>query len=268
MPREVDQRLWGEFRQHCDAVFQKRQQAAVAHTAELENNKTQAIALCEHVEKIAALEGPELLERTAALAELRGAFETLGEFPPADARELRRRLDRGLDRCRESLARQQARDAERGWSDLFEAANQVRAYRLAVAHGFATEQIDALKQAAETYIAAVPRWPKRALDALRQGLAAEHFTDLAANELALKTLCIRAEILTDLPTPPEDQALRREYQLQRLVQNLGQGVRADETHLDGMAIEWVGVGPVEEAIYQPLLQRFRRGRERRNARGS
>ena len=25
VPRDVDQRLWGEFRQHCDAVFQKRQ---------------------------------------------------------------------------------------------------------------------------------------------------------------------------------------------------------------------------------------------------
>ena len=79
-------------------------------------------------------------------------------------------------------------------------------------------------------------------------------------------LCIRAELLTDLPTPPEDQPLRREYQLQRLVQSMGQGVRADDTQLDTMAIEWVSVGPVDEATYAPLLQRFRRCRERTNSR--
>jgi hypothetical protein len=260
VPREADQRLWGEFRQHCDAVFQKRQQDLAAYTAGLENNKTQAVALCEQLEKIAALEGPELREGAGALAELRRAFETLGEFPRADTRELRRRFDRGLEHCEEAIARQRARDAERAWSDLFEAANHVRAYRLAVVRSLDTQQLDASKMAAEAYIASVQHWPKGGLQALKQSLARERSEDLAANETALRMLCIRAEILADLPTPPQDQSLRREYQLQRLVQNMGQGGRADETHLDTMAIEWVGVGPVEEAAYQPLLQRFRRCR--------
>ncbi|MGH8538914.1 MAG: DUF349 domain-containing protein [Stenotrophobium sp.] len=266
VPREVDQRLWGKFRQQCDAVFQKRQQESAAYTAGLENNQTQAIALCEQLEKIAALEGSELLARAAALVELRSAFQALGEFPRAATRELRNRFDHGLDRCEESIRRQHARDAERGWNDLFEAANHVRAYRLAVARSLDTEQLDTLKGAAEAYIASVQRWPKSGLDTLKQALARERSADLVANETALKMLCIRAEILTNMPTPPEDQPLRRKYQLQRLVQSMGQGVRADESQLDTMAIEWVGVDPVDEAIYQPLLQRFRRCRERSNSR--
>ena len=266
VPREADQRLWGEFRQHCDAVFQKREQDFASFTAGLESNKTQAIALCAQVEQIAALEGSELLERAGALVELLSAFEALGEFPRADSRELRSRFDRGLDRCEASIARQHARDAERGWSDLFEAANHVRAYRLAVARSLDTSLLDALKEAAETYMASVQRWPKSGLHALKQGISSERSADLAANETALKMLCVRAEMLTDLPTPPADQALRREYQLQRLVQHMGQGAKADETHLDSLAIKWVGVGPVDEAVYQPLLQRFRRCRERGNSR--
>jgi len=75
-------------------------------------------------------------------------------------------------------------------------------------------------------------------------------------------LCIRAEILTDNPTPPEDQPLRREYQVQRLIQSMGQGIAADEPQLATMAIEWIGVGPTEEAAYEPLLSRFRRCRKR------
>ncbi len=267
VPRELDQRLWSEFRQHCDAVFQKRQQESAAHAAGLEHNKAQAIALCEQIEKIATLEGAELLAGTATLAELRNAFEALGEFPRADTRELRNRLDRGLDRCKAAVARQKARDAERSWSDLFEAANHVRAYRLALARSLDSAQADSLKQAAEACMAAVQRWPKGGLDALRQALAGERSTDLAANEAALKMLCIRAEILTDAPTPPEDQPLRREYQLKRLVQSMGQGSRSDDTPLDALAIEWLGVGPVEDGAYEALLQRFRRCREPGSAKG-
>lgn len=257
VPREADQRLWEEFRQHCDGVFEKRQQESATYAAGLENNKTQAIALCEQLEQIAGLEGPELLECWGTPAKWRSAFEALGEFPRADTRELRSRFDRGLERCEASIARHHAGDAARAWSDLFEAANHVRAYALAVARGSDPAQLDTLKALAETCMASVQRWPKSGLGALRQGLASEPSKDLAANETALRMLCIRAEILTDVPTPPEDQALRREYQLQRLVQRMGQGIRADETNLDALAIEWLGVGPVEEAAYRPLLQRFR-----------
>ncbi len=266
VPREVDQRLWGEFRQHSDAVFQKREQDFAAYTAGLANNRTQAIVLCEQLENIATLEGPELLARAGALDELRTAFEALGEFPRADTRELRNRFDQGLERCEDSRTRQQARDAEHAWSDLFEAANHVRAYRLAVALNLDTPLLDTLKEAAETYIASVQQWPKSGLDTLKQALADERSTDLAANEVVAKTLCIRAEILTDSPTPPEDQALRREIQLQRLVQGMGQRLKADETQLDALAIEWVRVGPVEDVAYEPLLHRFRRCRERGNSR--
>ena len=267
VPREVDQRLWGDFRQHCDAVFQKRQQESDAYAAGLENNKTQALALCERLDQIAALEGAELLAQAGAMAELRSAFEALGEFPRADTRELRNRFDQGLDRCKESFARQRARDAERAWDDLFEAANHVRAYRLAVTRGLDTEQLDLLRNAAEACIGSVQRWPKGGLDAVKKGLVAERSTDLAANEVALKMLCIQAEILTETPTPPEDQPLRREYQLQRLAQSMGQGLRVDESRSDTLAIEWVSVGPVEDVAYEPLLQRFRSCRARGNFKG-
>lgn len=261
VPREVDQRLWEAFRQHCDAVFQKRQEDLATYTASLESNKTQAIALCEQLESIAALEGAELLQRAGARAELRRAFAAIGEFPRADARALQSRFDQGLERCEAAIARQHVRDAERGWSDLFEAANHVRAYRLAVARGLDAAQLDTLKAVAESAVAAARQWPRGGLDALQRGLAGERSADFAAHEAALRLLCIRAEILTDRPTPSEDQALRRDYQLQRLVQSMGQGVRAGESQLDALAMEWVGVGPVDESVYQPLLQRFRRCRE-------
>jgi hypothetical protein len=73
-------------------------------------------------------------------------------------------------------------------------------------------------------------------------------------------LCIRSEILTDRPTPPEDQAMRREYQMQRLVQRMGQCNEASVEDLDAMALEWVRVGSVPAAAHELLLARFLRCR--------
>ena len=262
IPREQDQRLWEEFRRHCDAVFQKRQQEFSEYNSGLEANKTQAIAVCEELEKISLLSGTELLEGAAKAAELRSAFEAIGEFPKADARGLHVRFERALERCEQAVARERANAVERSWSDLFDAANRVRAYRLVRARDADVTERDALRQAAESYIAGVGRWPKGGLEALNKELAKEDGGDLAANEAVLRKLCIRAEIVTDSATPQEDQALRREYQVQRLIQGMGQGIGADESRLDNLALEWVGVGPVEEATYLRLLERFQRCRQR------
>jgi hypothetical protein len=82
--------------------------------------------------------------------------------------------------------------------------------------------------------------------------------DLAANESALRLLCVRAELITETPTPPEDLDLRREYQMQRLVASMGRGERATPADLDDLALEWLAVGPVATAVYEALAQRFER----------
>jgi len=261
VPRPEDQRLWEQFRQHCDAVFQKRQQESNEYTAALEANKAKAVALCEELEGIARLSGKELLQGAGRAPDLRVAFEA-GEFPRAEARGLHARFERALESCERAVARQTASDAERSWSDLFDAANRVRAYRLATSRVAEAAECDALLHEAEIHMASVARWPKGGLETLKKELARANSGDIAANEKALRLLCIRAEIITDTPTPTEDQSLRREYQVQRLIKNMGQGSGADEATLDSMAMEWVSVGPTEATTYLSLLERFKRCRER------
>lgn len=262
VPREDDRKLWEEFRQHCDALFQKRQQELATHNAELDTNKSQAAGVCEELERIAGLVDQELLDNARRLPELRSAFEAIGELPRANARQLHDRFERAFDRCHKAVARQHARDAEQGWLSLLDGANHVRAYRLALLRQADASEIEALKRAAEDYIAGAVKWPKRGLEALKNALAQPGGGDLAANELALRTLCIRAEIFSETPTPASDQTLRREYQVKRLMESMGQGVKAEEGQLDTLAIEWLGVGPTEDATYAPLLQRFKECRKR------
>jgi hypothetical protein len=85
-------------------------------------------------------------------------------------------------------------------------------------------------------------------------------TDLAANEAALRLLCVRAELAAGVATPPEDLEMRRDYQMQRLVASMGRGERLTPAALNDLALEWLTVGPVEPAVHDALLARFERCR--------
>jgi len=257
VPRDEDHRLWEEFRQHCDAVFQRRQQEFTEYNAALEANKVQATAACEELEGLARLSGAQLMDSTARVAELRGAIAALGEFPRGSARELRNRFERAVDDCEAAVERQKLRDTEQSWSNLLEVANRVRAYKLALLSEPDAVHLASLRQAAEDHFAAVTRWPRGGHEAVKTALAKAAGADLEANEKALRMLCIRAEVLADRPSPPEDQPLRREYQVQRLMQAMGQGITADATQMDTLTLEWVQAGPIEEGRYAQLLERFK-----------
>ena len=263
VPRDQDQPLWNEFREHCDAVYQKRDQAHAEYAAGLEANKAGAAALCDEAEALARLSGPALLEGAGKIPQWRAAFEALGEMPRADQRALHDRFERALGLCQAQHSQQRARDKESSFADLFEAARLVQAYGWALAQDAASSDGESLKQAAEAFIAGLSQWPKGGAQALegawaKIGAAAGH--DAAAHESMLRMLCIRCEILTDLQTPPEDQAMRRDYQVQRLVQRMGQRGETNADELDSLALEWVRVGPVSTGTYESLLARFRRGR--------
>jgi hypothetical protein len=57
--------------------------------------------------------------------------------------------------------------------------------------------------------------------------------------------------------------LRREYQMRRLVESMGQGARVTPAALDDLALEWIAIGPVEPAAHDALLARFERCRTTR-----
>jgi hypothetical protein len=257
VPREQDQSLWNEFRLQCDAIFQKRQQAYAEYTASLEANKAKAVALCESAEQLALLSGAALLEEAKKLAEWRSAFDGLDEVPRADARPLHDRFERAVKKCEMQLAQQRTHDAEQSVADLFEAARRTQACEWAVASNAEQTEREVLKQAAETFIAGVRVWPKGGQLIVQQRLSkagSAVTTDGAAAEKALRTLCIRNEIMGEAPTPPEDAVMRREYQMQKLVKGMGKGIPADTW--DALVLEWVGSGVVAPVLYASLEARF------------
>lgn len=264
VPRQQDGALWEEFRKHCDAVFQRSALAAAAHDAALAAVEARAIALCEELERIGGLDGAELLAAAPVLDALHAEFAEL-ELPRASARDLRQRISRAGEHCDAAVRRERAAAARRGWSDALSAGEQLRAYALAVAQGRSPDERETLRASAASAVAALEHAPKQARELLDHRLARLAAgecveTDLAANEEALRLLCIRAELVAGVPSPPEDQERRREYQMQRLVAAMGRGERAQPGDLDELAMAWLAAGPVDAAVAGRMLARFERCR--------
>jgi hypothetical protein len=271
VPREQSQALWDEFRSLCDAVFHRREQAYAQHSAGLEAAKTQAVALCEQVEQAAGEAAADRLPGHAKVSEWNAAFEALGELPRADARNLRDRFQRAVSRYEEGLARQDSRDTDAAESNALEAARLVRACERAVMQDAPSAERETLKSAVESFMAGVHRWPKGALQALKQALTradSASAADVATREQALRMLCIRMEILSSTPTPPEDETLRQEYQMRLLMESLGQGMKAEAQAWDAMLLEWLGIGAVAPEVHDALQSRFVRCLAKRPAKDS
>ncbi len=263
VPRNLDNVLWDEFRKQCDAVFQRSSQESAAYAVALEANQVQATGVCEELERIAELTAEPLLSAVPQLDELCAQFESL-DLPRASVRALRQRFSRATDRCAEAVRKHRAAAARRGWTDGLAAAAQVRAYALATVQGRSPTECEALRASAASAIADLAHAPKPMRNILEQRIAAVAAgtvsADLAANEAALRLLCIRAELISGTTSPPEDMELRREYQMRRLVESMGSGERITPAALDDLALEWIAVGPVEAAVHDGLLARFERCR--------
>ena len=260
-PRDQDQPLWNEFRELCDGVYRRRQQAYADYAAGLQASKAKALVLCEEAERAGELTGPALLEMAGKVPEWREAFNALDEMPRLEARDLKVRFERALDLCLSRTADQHAREANMSFTNLIEAGRHVCTYEWALMVNDVPAEHEAFKQAARTFIESVPRWPKGGLQTVKDALAKAESTpgaDVDAREKALRILCIRSEIECETPSPVEDDALRREYQVQRLTQQMGQGIHSSDGDWEARGLEWVRIGAVPPLLHDALQKRFLR----------
>jgi hypothetical protein len=271
VPHPQSEALWAEFRALCNAVYERRQQAFAEQSAALEVAKTKAVALCGQIEQSFHESPADRQSGQALLREWQAAFAAIGELPRAEARGLRDRFQRAMSGYEALLAGLEQRAIDAVETNVRAAAKHVRAYQRAVIQCATDAERKVLRTAADAFIAGVPRWPNKVTrQALQQALArtdsAEFATeDDAARELALRRLCVHAEILSAAATPPEDAGLRREGELALLRQGLGQARRMDDRDWEAMRLEWLCMGAVAPEVHDELERRFVQCLARRRA---
>ena len=144
--RDRSRCLWETFRGHCDAVFQKRQQALTDYTASLQANKARAARLCEKLEAARRPVGARPARRRGQDGRM-----ALGLRDPrrTAARRGARAQDpvrAGQRRCPDRPRASASEEKEQSIADLLEAARQIHAYGWAVARAEPASELDALKR--------------------------------------------------------------------------------------------------------------------------
>jgi hypothetical protein len=255
LPKD-EQILWRAFRKGCDAIFEKRQQQTEEFKAELDVNKNAALTLLREVDSLLEFSGKALLDARVRVTECQEEYRAVGRLPRAKENSLNQAFYKSIGKFDDKVLLQLQAVKEQVWLDYLMAADKIRLYQIAEGEGSAA----VLEQEARAYILSVEQWPKKGLESLERKMAqgADDAPE-EENEQALKKLCIRAEILFDLPTPDEDESLRMQYQMSRLQQGLRQKTPDKDVEMKAMVFDWVAVGPVSTVIYQPLLERFRQG---------
>lgn len=201
-PRNPDQKLWKQFRAHCDAIFARLDSKKAERKAVINDAVTSAEKIVAEAE---ALTNQQRTEATAisqaqeALADLKQQFTDI-ELPKSAHQRLVKKLQTYESALKDQrqilkLAAEKAR-----WNGLVE--------RL---HAVANKDADALAAAAE-----LPAGYNPIL--FEQALADQVDTDVDA-----QAVVIAMEVLADIESPDSDKARRMELQVQKLAQGLGQG---------------------------------------------
>src|SRR5690554_79081 len=254
--RSVDQKLWRDFRAACDAVFAKKQQQSAEFKEELEANLTRAQALIAELKTLTQSD-QALLDMRGQVDTLRQEFNNVGMLPKAKAQEVNADFLQAIDTYEQKILAERQAVKQQVWLNLFAANDLARCCQLALLSTTDSEKAQGLVAETNEKITAINPLPNGGLKALQQKLVVPLVvTDIDENLLALRMLCVRAEVLCGVSTPAADQSLRMAYQVKQLEQNFGQKPGDLKTELESLVFEWVSVGPVETADYEPLFQRF------------
>ena len=253
VPRKQEQKLWRLFRASCDAVFAQRHQQSVEFKAELNTHKGVAEELIKEVLTLGALSGKALLDGRTRVTECKREFSAVGNLPKAAVASINQRFQSAVTAFDTAMTNQLAQAKLQLWDNLFTASAM-----LGLAQTTSDESAsDALLTKAQDFMASVEQWPKNGYQALEKKMARGSALDRTEDyQKALQLLCIRAEILADQETPPEDKALRMQYQVSRLQQGFGQNSSPNGVSIQDLVIEWIAAGAVANDIYEPLLERF------------
>lgn len=264
----VDRRLWREFREACDAIFQRRDAVRGEADQERQERLGQAQEICEEVEALVADTAMSLDRIEARLQTLRETYRRLRPLPREGAQLLTKRLNAA------ERALSERRDQERRLREESVAAAIQGRVQLCANLEQAALQNDVIDNAAwETRWQGLDKAPSSLQPALearwQRGLAAADGRqpydqqELAANLEKQLELCVRMEILAGIESSPEEQSYRMNLQVKRLNDGLAAGMQQSRPEqAREIEREWLCLGPALPADQaEALAARFETARD-------
>lgn len=247
-------KLWAEFRKHCDSVFEKKEKIYSERRAAEDELIASARNVIDKLSGLYNLPSDSVLAARAERDELKNTFNAMEGIPEKVLSALQKDFAKALDRFDRRVQEVMRENDAQAWQDFYKVCEQMNAFCVAATKDPA-EKETAFAELRDS-VDAIAHWPEGMSSLVKQrmnSIATETPDDSRVDEL--KLLCIRAEILTDKESPAEDKTRRMDYQVNLLKQGMGRAIQANKSPSD-MAREWFQVGSVSHDTYLKLYNRF------------
>ena len=260
--RQEDQKLWQALQEQTGLVFEKRRANQQQQQQAQHDNIDRAKQLCEQIAALAKLADAELTQSGAEFDRLQAEYKAITDIPEKNQLFLKKQLYAACDAYRQQLAGISQRQHKMQLQELARRAQlcselEIKTSGSAIAA--IQEQIIAVQEQWQQHSLpaeweqAIEKRRQQAIAAAQQGQQ----PDFNSNEQRLRELCIELEILLDAETPEEDRPRRREYQLRKLQQGLGQAAASNRPALlEQLLVQWHCASPALAETQQQLQARF------------
>jgi exonuclease SbcC len=253
--RQEDQKLWQALQEQTGLVFEKRRANQQQQQQTQHENIDRAKQLCEQIAALAKLPDAELTQSGSEFDRLQAEYKAITDIPEKNQLFLKKQLYAACDTYRQQLAGISQRQHKMQLQELARRAQLCSELEIKTsdsAINAVQEQWQQHSLPAE-WEQAIEKRRQQAIAAAQQGQQ----PDFISNEQRLRELCIELEILLDAETPEEDRPRRREYQLRKLQQGLGQAAATNRPALlEQLLVQWYCASPAAADTQRQLQARF------------
>lgn len=261
-----ENQVWQAFNTALDQVFQKERAARDQFMASLDENRQQAEALCEQLEKLGQADDKTVRTRRAELQQVAQQFTALGNLPKQARRQLENRFDQvcktleqRINKADEALRSEQL--------DQLYALHQLCVQTEESVLGEKPDAQTASDLEAQWSAAEKPAREKSALLGLETRFhnvlavvkgeqAADALGDLAANAVQKRQICTDLEILLSVESPPAERSQRMQRQIEMLESAMKGGDQNPPGRIRELRLAYLSCGPVDPALQARLEKRF------------
>jgi len=272
--RQLENTLWQDFREACDAVFARRKQQQHAHHELEKQNKAQKQQLCVQVEELTRSTMADLADAERQIHKLVDQWKETGPVAKRDNQALEKRFEKAQDKFHAHAAA------------LHEEATQAQLTLLRKKAGYCMEGEQLLENPDPTVVGSMledldNKWNEtpslkdtateqtiqQRYQKLRNALMADDeqrdrlLNELQANLDHRNELCLRMEILCGAESPAEEQQARMKFQANRLAEAIGHGVDDPVGKMADLEREWylsAGAPPSQEKGIQKRFEKARK----------
>lgn len=245
-PHKQDREFWKTYRQICDQIFARRDEAKNQRKQEINASIEQAEIFGKEIEAFAStIDTLTLDAMTSTLTEYRQKYKQLPALPRKQTELLQTKYEAALSIIKQAIATKENKQVLLEWEEVQRKATICRAY-----YFNAQENVDQDQVALDTEFTSLIKLAKpveTALKSLWISIKAGSLkNDTVVTLDQARSLCIGCEVAAGIDSPSEDKELRMQLQVNRL--SLGMSSSSEhqsrESQLHDLLIDWYQkVGP-------------------------